>query len=77
MDFEILDEVSVPETIAAGRRIRDLARLQRSYGKGRWRKMKGMARIRLQNGDIRVAEVHWYEAHGIRKREYKRKRHLD
>ena len=77
MDFEILDEVSVPETIAAGRRIRDLARLQRSYGKGRWRKMKGMARIRLQNGDIRVAEVHWYEAHSIRKREYKRKRHLD
>ncbi len=77
MDFEILGYVTVLETIATGRAIRDLARLQRSYGKGRWRKMKGSARIRLRNGDVRLAEVHWYEAHGIGKREFKRKRYLD
>jgi hypothetical protein len=77
MDFEILGEVTVLETIASGRGIRDLRRLQRNYGRGRWRKMKGAARIRLRNGDIRVAELHWYEAHGIGKREVKRKRYLD
>ena len=77
MDFEILGEITVLETIASGRGIRDLRRLQRNYGKGRWRKMKGSARIRLRNGDIRVAEIHWYEAHGIGKKEFKRKRYLD
>lgn len=77
MDFEILGEVTVLETIASGRGIHDLRRLQRSYGRGRWRKMKGSARIRLRNGDVRIAEIHWYEAHGIGKREFKRKRYLD
>ena len=77
MDFEILGEIAVLETIASGRGIRDLKRLQRNYGKGRWRKMKGSARIRLRNGDVRTAELHWYEAHGIGKREFKRKRYLD
>ena len=77
MDFEILGDITVLETIASGRGIRDLRRLQRNYGKGRWRKMKGSARIRLRNGDIRVAEIHWYEAHGIGKKEFKRKRYLD
>jgi hypothetical protein len=77
MDFEILGEVTVLETIASGRGIRELGRLRRSYGKGRWRKMKGTARIRLPNGDVRLAEIHWYEAHGIGKREFKRKRYLD
>ena len=77
MDFEILGEITVLETIASGRGIRDLRRLQRIYGRGRWRKMKGSARIRLRNGDIRVAEIHWYEAHGIGKKEFKRKRYLD
>jgi hypothetical protein len=77
VDFEIVGEISVLETIASGRGIRDLRRLQRNYGKGRWRKMKGSARIRLRNGDVRIAEVHWYEAHGIGKREFKRKRYLD
>lgn len=47
------------------------------YGKGRWRTMKGVARIRLKNGRIRLAELHWYEAHGIGKKEFKRKRYLD
>lgn len=77
MDFEILGEITVLETMASGRGIRELTRLQRSYGKGRWRKMKGSARIRLRNGDVRLAEIHWYEAHGIGKREFKRKRYLD
>lgn len=77
MDFEILGEITVLETMASGRGIRDVRRLQRNYGKGRWRKMKGSARIRLRNGDVRVAEIHWYEAHGIGKREFKRKRYLD
>jgi hypothetical protein len=65
------------ETIAIGRGIRELPRLQRLYGKGRWRKMKGIARIRLRDRRIRRAELHWYEAHGIGKKEFKRKRYLD
>jgi hypothetical protein len=77
MDFEILGEITVLETIASGRGIRDLRRLQRSYGRGRWRKIKSSVRIRLRNGDVRIAEIHWYEAHGIGKREFKRKRYLD
>jgi hypothetical protein len=77
MEFDILGDITVLETIATGRGIRDLRRLQRSYGKGRWRKMKGTARIRLRSGDVRVAEIHWYEAHGIGKREFKRKGYLD
>ena len=77
MDFEIVGEITVVETIAAGRGIRELRRLRRSYGKGRWRKMKGIARIRLMTGRIRLAELHWYEAHGIGKKEIKRKRYLD
>ncbi len=77
MDFEIVGEITVVETIATGKGIRDLRRLRRSYGKGRWRKMKGMARIRLMTGRMRLAELHWYEAHGIGKKEIKRKRYLD
>jgi hypothetical protein len=77
MDFEIVGEITVVETIAAGKGIRDLRRLRRNYGKGRWRKMKGIARIRLITGRIRLAELHWYEAHGIGKKEIKRKRYLD
>jgi len=77
MDFEIVGEIAVVETIAAGKGIRDLRRLRKSYGKGRWRKMKGIARIRLMTGRIRLAELHWYEAHGIGKKEIKRKRYLD
>jgi len=77
MEFEIVGEITVVETIAAGKGIRDLKRLRRNYGKGRWRKMKGTARIRLMSGRIRFAELHWYEAHGIGKKEIKRKRYLD
>ena len=77
MDFEILDRLRDVETIATGRTIRELRRLQRVYGTGRWRKRKGTSRVRLANGMIRLAEVHWYEAHGIGSYEHKIKRYLD
>ena len=75
--FDILEEIAGIETIAVGSGIRDLARLQKLYRKGRWRKMKGVALLRLKSGRVRRAELHWYEAHGIGKRELKRKRYLD
>jgi hypothetical protein len=71
MDFESLGRVRNVETIASGPGIRELGRLRRRYGKGRWRKRKGVARVRLQDGSIHVAEIHWYEAHGIGRRELK------
>jgi hypothetical protein len=77
VDFEILDRLRNVETIAAGRAIRELRRLQRVYGTGRWRKRKGTSRVRLEDGTIRLAEVHWYEAHGIGSYEHKIKRYLD
>ena len=77
MNFEVISTISDVETIAAGTGIRDLKRFRKNYGKGRWRKMKGVARVRLSSGRIRLAELHWYEAHGIGKREMKRKRYLD
>jgi hypothetical protein len=77
MNFEILGEVTEVENIAVGGKIREVARLRRVYGRGRWRKLKGVARVRLSNGRIRIAEVHWYKAYGIGKREMKRKRYLD
>ena len=77
MNFEVISTISDVETIAAGTGIRDLKRPRKNYGKGRWRKMKGVARVRLSSGRIRLAELHWYEAHGIGKREMKRKRYLD
>ena len=73
MDFEILGDINAIEPIAVGRRIRDRRRLQRLYGKGRWRKLRGVARVRLADGTIHTAEVHWYEAHGIGRKEFKLK----
>ncbi len=77
MDFELVGDVTDIETIATASGIREVLRLRRLYGKGRWRKMKGVARIRLRDGRIRLAELHWYEAHGIGKKEFKRKRYVD
>ena len=77
MHFEIVGEITNVETIAVGTRIRELPRLEKQYGAGRWRKMKGEAMIRLQNGRVVRAELHWYEAHGIGRKEFKRKRYLD
>lgn len=75
--FQIVGQISHVETIAAGRQIRQLARLKKLYGAGRWRKMKGEALIRLDSGEFRRAEVHWYEAQGVGKRHMKFKRYLD
>lgn len=68
MDPEIIGEVSGVETIAVGMGVRDRARLQKRYGRGRWRKSKGVASVRLADGTVGLAEIHWYEAHGIGKR---------
>ena len=73
MDFQIIGSIRDVETIAVGRQIRDVARLRRAYGKARWRKMKGRATVKLRDGTVRQAEVHWYEAHGIGRRELKLK----
>ena len=77
MDFEILGDIHSAETIATGTGIRERARLRRRHGKGRWRKRKGVAEVRLHDGTIRIAEVHWYEATGVGKFEFKIKRYLD
>jgi hypothetical protein len=77
MPFEIVGEISQIQTIAAGPGIRNLQRLRRLYGRGRWRKLKGVALVRLSSGAIRKAELHWYEAHGIGRKEIKRKRYVD
>ena len=65
------------ETFATGSGIRELARLRKIYGRGRWRKRKGVATVRLADGTIRLAELHWYEATSIGRKELKLKRYLD
>ena len=77
MYFDIVGEIEAVETIAVGGQIKDIMRLRKQLGTGRWRKLKGIATIRLLGGSIRVAEVHWYEAHGIGKKKMKIKRFLD
>jgi hypothetical protein len=77
MNFEIVSEIKNIQIIAIGNSIRDLERLRKTYGTGRWRKLKGVSQIRLNNGKIRLAELHWYEVHGIGKKEMKRKYYLD
>jgi len=77
MHFDIIDEITEIETIARGSGIHELKRLKKSYGSGNWKKMKGTAHIRLRSGKIRLAELHWYEAHGIGKKEIKRRGYLE
>jgi len=76
MHFKIMGEITAIETIASGAGIREVARLRKRYGRGRWRKRKGIAQVQLASGEIVGAEVHWYEATGIGKREFKIKRVL-
>ncbi len=76
MDVRIVGEITNVETIAAGRAIREVDRLTKVHGPGRWRKRKGVARVRLPDGTTTLAEIHWYEAHGIGRREIKVKRLL-
>ena len=75
--FTILGKIRAIEAIASGRQIRELKRLRKLFGGQKWRKCKGYARIRLANGDIVEAELHWYEAHGVGKRKVKIKRIFD
>lgn len=77
MNFEVIGEITDVETFAIGTSIRELPRLRRVYGAGRWRKRKGTAQVRLEDGTVCRAEVHWYEAHGIGRKEMKIKRFLD
>jgi hypothetical protein len=77
MFFQTVGEIHDVEIIAASAGIREIGRLRRKYGFGRWRKLKGVALVRLEDGSLRKAEIHWYEAHGIGRREFKIKRFLD
>ena len=77
MHFRLLGSISNIRTIAADAAIREIARLRRRYGRARWRKRKGVARVQLEDGSVRHAELHWYEATSIGRRELKLKRYLD
>ena len=77
MHFRVLGSITHIKTVAIGAAIREIARLRRRYGRARWRKRKGVARIQLEDGTVRLAELHWYEATGVGRREVKLKRYLD
>ena len=77
MKFEVLGPIKAIEVMATGSGIRVLSHLRKAYGRGRWRKLKGIATVRLPNGTLRKVELHWYEAHGIGKRDMKIKHYLD
>jgi hypothetical protein len=77
MHFEIAGDIDSIETIAVGGRIKDIMRVRRQFGPGRWRKLKGTALVRLPNGNVRRAELHWYEAHGVGRKKMKNKRFVD
>ncbi len=77
MHFDILNEITDIETIAVDSSIREIARLRKVYGPGRWRKLKGVATVKHAGSFIIKAELHWYECHGIGKKEFKIKRYLD
>ncbi len=76
MDFTIIGDLTGIRTIAVGSGIRERRRLIRRYGRGRWRKLKGFAEVRLSSGEVVRAELHWYEAAGIGRREFKIKAFL-
>jgi hypothetical protein len=75
-EFQVIGEITDIETIAVGSSIREIARLRKIYGVGRWKKLKGIAMVRLSDGMVYEAEIHWYEAHGVGKKEIKIKRIL-
>lgn len=71
MDFKLIGEIRNIELIAKGIEVRDRGRLRKHYGRGRWRKLKGFATVRLTDGTVHTAELHWYEAHGIGRKDFK------
>jgi hypothetical protein len=73
-EFEILGEIRDAETIATGRGVYIRRYLERTYGKGRWRKRKGRATVRLADGTVCAAEIHWFEAHGLGRKDFKIKK---
>ena len=77
MKFEVVGEIEQVETIAAGPRVKIRAFLRKTFGRGRWRKRKGIGTVQLPNGALRRVELHWYEAHGIGRRDMKIKMYLD
>jgi hypothetical protein len=77
MDFEVIGAITDIDSIAVGSGVRERRSLQERYGRGRWRKLKGVATVRLRDGTVRQAEIHWYEAHGIGRHRMKIKRFLD
>lgn len=77
IDFEVIGKITDIENIAVSSSIREIARLRKFYGSRRWRKLKGVALVRLDDGTVCKAEVHWYEAHGVGKRDMKIKYILD
>jgi len=77
VEFEVISSIKGRDEIANGAGVKIRRHLNKAYGSGRWRKLKGIARVRLQNGVERNVELHWYEAHGIGKRDIKIKRYLD
>ncbi len=76
-DFRVRSPIIEIEVIAVGRAIRDLAKLRKAYGRGRWRKLKGKALVELEDGEVVEAELHWYEAHGLGRHDMKLKRVLE
>jgi len=75
--FEVVGQIEQVETIAAGPGVKVRSFLRKTYGRGRWRKRKGVGTVRLPNGTLRQVELHWYETHGIGKRDMKIKNYLD
>ncbi len=74
---KLVEPLQNVEVISKRFGIRELDRLREQFGGQKWRKLKGFAFVELTNGQIRYAELHWYECHGIGKRKMKIKRLLD
>ena len=77
MSFEVVGEIAEIEPIAVGKGVRVRQMLVKRFGRGRWRKLKGIGRVRLEDGSVRPAELHWFEAHGIGRKKIRIKRFLD
>ncbi len=77
MKFEVIGQIEKIEVISVGTGIRNLTYLEKTHGAGRWRKLKGRAHVRLPNGNVRLVELHWYEAHGIGRKDIKIKRYVE